>query len=99
MRKILLFIFMLTNFAAVSFAANYVPGEVIVRFKDPESTSRFQAKRARLSKIKSLRMVGSSPKASVLNSLSVVKLEDGASVEKAVEEYKKDPEVLYAEPN
>ncbi len=80
----------LGHIGAVS-SADYVPGELIVRFKSSAGAS---ARSAALSS-EGARTAGNLG----LPGLVRVKLSPGASVEEAVAELEADPSVLYAEPN
>lgn len=71
--------------------AEYVPGEVLVKFRDTSAASA----------IRNLHSSVGSHKKKVFarTGLQHIKLPSGMSVEKAVEYYKQDPNVEYAEPN
>ncbi|BFU89604.1 MAG: hypothetical protein NTAFB01_07910 [Nitrospira sp.] len=73
--------------------ARYVPGEVLVKFKDEASSSGIQ----------SLNMVAGAKELRVLSAnarmIHQYKLEDTLSVDEAVLKYRSNPAVEYAEPN
>ncbi len=73
--------------------ARYVPGEVLVKFKDDASSSGIQ----------SLNVVAGATEISVLpvnaRVIHQYKLEGALSVEEAVSKYRSNPAVEYAEPN
>ena len=71
---------------------NYVEGELLVKFKGEVSSARAEAVHGKF-EIRKLRQYKS------VKGLQHVRLPPGMSVEEAVAEYKKDPSVLYAEPN
>ncbi len=94
MRQISLIFFVLSLCTAIEpvHAGNdYVPGEIIVRYRDRVTptavVSSLSAKGAK-------RKGGSSRR-----NTHFVKLPDGVSVEEALEQYRRDPDVLFAEPN
>ena len=70
----------------------YVPGEVIVRFRAGHDDRRADQHPGESPR-------GSSSRASGLPGATLVRLADGVSVESAVAELESDPDVLYAEPN
>ncbi|MGE5398465.1 MAG: S8 family serine peptidase [Chitinophagales bacterium] len=73
-------------------SANYVPGQLIVRFKDAKAANTIDevndsigaAKIAEFKEVKGLQAVS---------------LPEGTTVEEALQEYRQNPNVLYAEPN
>ena len=69
----------------------YVPGEVLIKYKSSVSASSIEGSQSRLgtSTIKEFKYIG----------VRHVKLPADLSVEDALEIYKNDPEVAYAEPN
>jgi subtilisin family serine protease len=77
-----------------SFAQEYVPGEVIVKLKGQDGSGAVMGKAvARFSKTMSVQEEWRG-----LN-MARFQLNKGQTVEQAVNDLKKDPEVLYAEPN
>lgn len=73
--------------------AEYVPGEVIVRFRDGAGATTQAVSRAKAGGRTAARLGRSIP------GLSHIELKPGVSVEAAIESLSKDPAVLYAEPN
>ena len=72
-------------------AHEMVPGQVLVRFRegtDPRAIERIQGEAG----VRMLKAVSG-------NSLYLMKIVDGSSVEDAVRRLKIYPEILYAEPN
>src|SRR5499426_4120067 len=70
----------------------YVSDEIIVRFR--EGVDEYKKDLARF------RVAGTRKKIfKVIRGLEVVKLSRGVSVEEAIDSYRQDPDVLYAEPN
>jgi subtilisin family serine protease/opacity protein-like surface antigen len=72
-------------------AASYVQGEILVRFKPGTSDEAIQTLHAKLGAKKKIEL----PRIGVHR----VQIAPGLSVEEAVSLYRKDPNVLYAEPN
>lgn len=70
----------------------YVEGELLVRFKGEVSNARAEAVHGKF-KARKLRQYKS------VQGLQHIKLPKGLTVEEAVAEYKKDPNIVYAEPN
>jgi len=68
----------------------YVPGEVLVRFKESASMAAANYVHSRIDSV----LVEEVP-----GGIERVKIKDGLTVEEAVEEYLKNPEVEYAQPN
>lgn len=71
--------------------AHYVPGEILVKFRSetsPRTIERFQA-----------RMKTSVKRRSEFTGIRLLSLPSDLSVEEAVRAYRRQPEVLYAEPN
>src|SRR5215471_5781546 len=70
----------------------YVSDEIIVRFR--EGVDEYKKDLARF------RVSGTRKKVfKVIRGLEVIKLSRGVSVEEAIDSYRQDPDVLYAEPN
>ena len=73
-------------------APDYVPDEIIVKFR--EGAGEYQKDLARF------RVSGTRKKIfKIIRGLEVVKLSRGVSVKEAIDLYRQDPDVLYAEPN
>jgi subtilisin family serine protease len=98
MRKVLSFLITITAVIAISLSAfakgnmpEYVPGEVLVKFKDGASTVT----------INNLHAYAGFVKKREFRAIKVqhIKLPDDISVEEAVEYYRNDTNVDYAEPN
>ena len=73
----------------------YKPGEVLVKFKPAASSKQRQLINKRSGAIKTLRNLGLEEK----QKISLVKLDEGVSVKKAVKEFESEGLVEYAEPN
>jgi subtilisin family serine protease len=71
-------------------SSDYVPGELIVRFRSGATASERSA---------ALSAQGARPSGGLGFRMTRVKLPAGTSVEQAAEELEADPDVLYAEPN
>ena len=73
------------------FSAEFVPGEVLVKFKEKATKAEIQALHSylRAQEIKRIEPI----------EVSRIKLPSDISVEEAVVHYKRDPNVDYAEPN
>ena len=71
--------------------SEYIPGEVLVKFKPDVSRTEAQSLHGRLRST----MVKHFGEINV----DVVKIKEGLSVQKAIEAYQSDPRVEYAEPN
>ncbi len=78
--------------AAAGAAAKYVPGQLLVRFRPGTPRAWQEAAHAGL-KAQTLRRYRS------VENLTLVRLPDGMSVEEAARLYRRDPNVLYAEPD
>src|SRR6266496_5403599 len=75
-----------------SLGANFVPDEIIVKFRD--GVDEFTKDLARF------RVSGTRKKIfKIIPGLEVVKLQQGVSVEEAIDLFEQIPDVLYAEPN
>jgi len=70
---------------------NYIPGEILVKFKDGTDTQAIEAIQRKLH-LKTIKIV-SSP------NLYLMKILDGSSVERTVERLRNYEEVKYSEPN
>jgi len=73
---------------------NYKPGEVLVKFKSKASVKQRQLINKRSGAEKTLRSLSLGK-----DKISLVKLDEGVSVKKAVEEFESEGLVEYAEPN
>jgi len=71
--------------------AEYVPGEVLVKFKSGAAAYRINTLHKKIGSFKKKEFKGIR--------VQQMRLPEGVSVEKAVEYYKSDPDVEYAEPN
>jgi thermitase len=74
--------------------AEHVPGEIIVKFKDGKQKSFFQNK-----SMSSLGIQGHRDLKLSYAKLSVLKVEDKASIESVIATLNKNPDIEYAEPN
>ena len=88
--KILILIILFLIFAKHSYSQEYVPGEVLVKFKKNINTSQKNSKIINVSGTKGK---------DINNDLTLVKLSIGQSVKSAIDEFAKDDLVEYAEPN
>jgi subtilisin family serine protease len=81
-----------TGTAAVTKADPYKPGELIVRFKAGVTHNRSAAVHAKYATqvVREYR---------IPSNLQLVKVPQGMTVENAIADYQRDPDVLYAEPN
>jgi subtilisin family serine protease len=85
-------IILLTVFALCKDSrAEYVPGEILVKFKDSSDIASINSLHSNIGSVRKKRF----------KSVRVhhIKLPDGMSVEEAIEYYSQDPNVEYAEPN
>ncbi len=70
----------------------YAEDRIIVRFKKDASSAAISSANTKVQAIKT-------KKFNIVKNLHVVKLSPGVSLQKALESYRKDPNVLYAEPD
>jgi len=70
----------------------YAEGHVIVKFKKDATSAEIYSANAKVQTAKT-------KKFNIVKNLHLVKLPSGVSVQKALESYRKDPNVLYAEPD
>jgi subtilisin family serine protease len=80
-----------TQLAAQSQAPNYVPDEIIVKYRDGVEESKKDLARFRVSGQRKKQF-------KLIPGLEVIKLRN-ISVAEAIDLYKQDPDILYAEPN
>src|SRR5215475_2723637 len=84
--------FSFTLHAALAQAPTYVPDEVIVKYRDGIDESKKDLGRFRVSGNRKKQF-------KIIRGLEVIKLGRNVSVTEALDLYKQDPDVLYAEPN
>src|SRR4030066_2172389 len=89
--RIVAIIFLLVIFFCSNGFAEYVPGEVIVKFKSDTSSYKINTLHKKIGSLKKKEFKDVR--------IHQMRLPDGVSVEEAVEYYKSDPDVEYAEPN
>ena len=89
--RIVAIIFLLVIFFCSNGFAEYVPGEVIVKFKSDTTAYKINTLHKRIGSLNKKEFKGVR--------IHQMRLPDGVSVEEAVEYYKSDPDVEYAEPN
>ncbi len=89
--RIVAIISLLVIFFCSNGFAEYVPGEVIVKFKSDTTAYKINTLHKRIGSLKKKEFKGVR--------IHQMRLPDGVSVEEAVEYYKSDPDVEYAEPN
>jgi subtilisin family serine protease len=85
------FISLLLVFFCSNGFAEYIPGEVIVKFKSDTTAYKINTLHKKIGSLKKMEFKGTR--------IHQMRLPDGVSVEEAVEYYKSDPDVEYAEPN
>jgi len=92
-RLIVLVLFVLACGSSAFAAVEYVPGEILVKFKDTSPS--------RSGSISSIHSYVGSTRKKDFGKLKIhyMKLPEGLSVEEAIRLYKQDPNVAYAEPN
>ena len=83
--------FLLVIFFCSNGFAEYIPGEVIVKFKSDTTAYKINTLHKKIGSLKKKEFKGTR--------IHQMRLPDGVSVEEAVEYYKSDPDVEYAEPN
>lgn len=89
--RIVAIIFLLVIFICGNGFAEYVPGEIIVKFKSDTTAYKINTLHKKIGSFKKKEFKGVR--------IHQMRLPDGVSVEEAVEYYKSDPDVEYAEPN
>jgi subtilisin family serine protease len=89
--KTVAIIFLLIIFSCSNGFAEYVPGEVLVKFKSNTTAYKINTLHRKIGSFKKKEFKGVR--------IHQMRLPDGVSVEEAVEYYKSDPDVEYAEPN
>lgn len=91
-KKVIIHLFLIIGIVPVSYAENYIEGEILVRFSDivPQPEVMQILSNQQYAPLETMKIVPN---------LQLIKLPQGKRVEEAIQEFEKEPYVLYASPN